>query len=345
MGKKVFIFVYVGLIAALAVSFVLPAHLKINPSSITLPADGHSRASMQIQVDMPFLRAQFFPHPKIETEFVQGSEFVQLFPEGEVRLNHGTAQFVVKSRAVEGQAIIRFRIHNSTPQELRVFTHTVSKDSDSTGIPDAVKLDSYSDREAFRRAFAAVAEAQASQISAQWTPEARTPSGLVCFAVREALRRHTSVWNASYRLPSPLASVEKYNFPTTPLGQILFRTRPGAFFVRDQGDGTFAENANAEELMSFNAVQIGRDLKNALQGDLLFYSSNDKGDTRIFPMIFLKVPFLQPDGNFDWVVYVNAAGQIIKTRAALKENRGAADLLPVASNRRFLGVYRLKIVR
>src|SRR5688572_1962344 len=68
--------------------------------------------------------------------------------------------------------------------------HSVSLDSDSDGIPDAAELQSYMDRENFRRWFTLIAEAQFYRLSGEWNAEQRDCAGLVRFAWREALRRH-----------------------------------------------------------------------------------------------------------------------------------------------------------
>ena len=71
---------------------------------------------------------------------------------------------------------------------------TVSLDSDNDGIPDAAELQSYSDRENFRRWFTLIAEGQFYRLSSDWNAEQRDCAGLVRFAWREALRRHDRLW-------------------------------------------------------------------------------------------------------------------------------------------------------
>src|SRR6266581_2867381 len=61
-------------------------------------------------------------------------------------------------------------------------------DSDNDGIPDAIELRTYQDRDAFKRWFTAIAETQFYQLSDQWNAEQRDCAGLVRFATREALR-------------------------------------------------------------------------------------------------------------------------------------------------------------
>src|SRR5688572_17043573 len=68
-------------------------------------------------------------------------------------------------------------------------THSVSLDADHDGIPDAAELQSFMDRENFRKWFTLIAEGQFYYLSAQWNAEQRDCAGLVRFAWREALRR------------------------------------------------------------------------------------------------------------------------------------------------------------
>ncbi|MCA1606970.1 MAG: DUF1175 domain-containing protein, partial [Acidobacteria bacterium] len=73
-------------------------------------------------------------------------------------------------------------------------THSVSLDSDNDGIPDAAELQSFMDRENFRKWFTLIAEGQFYNLSAHWNAEQRDCAGLVRFAWREALRRHDRLW-------------------------------------------------------------------------------------------------------------------------------------------------------
>ena len=64
--------------------------------------------------------------------------------------------------------------------------------------------------------------------------------------------------------------------PQTPLGANLFRVRPGPFLSEDLGNGSFAQFADARTLMERNTFLVGRDLRLARPGDLIFYRQLDQ---------------------------------------------------------------------
>src|SRR5882672_5864680 len=54
---------------------------------------------------------------------------------------------------------------------------SLSLDSDNDGLPDAAELQSFADRENFRRWFTGIAEMQFYQLSDQWNAEQRDCAG------------------------------------------------------------------------------------------------------------------------------------------------------------------------
>ncbi len=152
-------------------------------------------------------------------------------------------------------------------------SRSVSLDSDNDGLPNAAELQSYSDRENFRRWFTLIAEAQFYELSKQWSAEQRDCAGLVRFAWREALRRHDRAWfqkmGPAYSQVAP--DVARYNLEQGPLGEKLFRTQFGSFKEDELVNGTFSEFADARSLKSFNTKFISRDRRDAQPGDLLFF--------------------------------------------------------------------------
>jgi hypothetical protein len=350
MRTQLFTGVYLSLIGLLALAFMLPAQIVVQPSRIDLPADGVTRHSIQIRVDMPFLRHLLFPHPKIRVEFIQGTEFVNLFPSGEIRLGKEGATVFIRSRAAEGEAILRLRVHNAKSAELRVFTHTVSLDSDGDGFPDAFKLDSYSDREAFRQAFAMIADLQSVKVSPEWPVDQRDSFGLIRFAFREALRQHTESWQLRQGIPFQFRSVEKYNYPVTPLGEKIFRIRAGPYQPDDLLTGAFADYVEGGALKKFNTTYVGRSRTQAQMGDLMFFSRSSDQQNPWLVMIFVGKPFLNSIGQDDWVVYhtgpmKDGPGMMMRNRLAVLENNADLWLRPVPSNKNFLGFFRWKILK
>lgn len=350
MRTRLFVGVYSVLIGLLALAFMLPAQIVLEPSQIDLPADGVARHSIQVRVLMPFLRRFLYPHPRISIEFIQGKEFVNLFPSGEVRLGKEGTTVFVRSRAAEGEAILRFRVHNAKSAELRVFTHTMSTDSHGDGFPDAFRLDTYSDREAFRQAFATIADLQFVNVSPEWPVDQRDSFGLVRFAFREALRQHIESWQRRQPIAFQLRSVEKYNYPITPLGEKIFRTRAGPYHPDDLITGAFAENVDGEALKRFNTTYVGRSRTQAQMGDLMFFSRSSDQQKHWLVMIFVGKSSSNSNAQDDWVVYhtgpmKDGPGMMMRNRLAVLENNPDLRLRPEPSNKNFLGFFRLKILK
>ncbi|MBZ5536960.1 MAG: DUF1175 domain-containing protein [Acidobacteriia bacterium] len=349
MRRKLFVSIYLVLLGILGISFLLPSKIVIEPDRIDLPADGISRTPVRLQVQMPVVRRIFFPHPKITTQVIQGADFVNLFPTDEVRLrDHGVSYFV-KSRAAEGEAVIRFKVHNTPAGELRVFTHTVNSDSNQDGFPDSFQLTSFTDRENFRHAFAFIADLQVSRTSPEWPVGEHHAAGLVCFAVREALRGHSETWQRRFGASMAVPSVEKYSFPMTPLGEKIFRTQGGAYLPTDLANGFFSDCVNVATMREFNVTFTGRDRSRAQKGDLLFFSIPGALNFPDLVMIFLKDSSIQSSGYQDNVVYYRESAQagegtVIESRLGLLERDPDPRLRPIESNKFFLGFFRLKVL-
>ncbi|HZH31753.1 MAG TPA: DUF1175 family protein [Pyrinomonadaceae bacterium] len=229
-----------------------------------------------------------------------------------------------------------------------------SVDADDDGIPDRAELNSYGDRENFRRWFTALAEMQFYEPSKQWNAEQRDCAGLVRFSWREALRTHDRPWllrmGGAYESIAP--DVRAYTLERgSPLGERLFRTRPGAFQESDLRDDTFSEFADARTLKEFNAEFISRDRRRAEPGDLVFFHQPWAQRYPYHVMIFLGAAREAAEGAGDWVVYHTGAsnadrsGTIRKVRLAVLDEHPDRRWRPVETNRNFLGFYRLKILR
>lgn len=225
-------------------------------------------------------------------------------------------------------------------------------DADRDGIPDGAELRSYGDRENFRRWFTAIAELQFYHISDAWNTEQRDCSGLVRFAWREALRKHDRLWfrkmGAEYEAFAP--DVRAYDLEHGPLGEKLFRTRFGSFKESELDDDTFSEFADARTLKDFNCEFVGRDRRQAQPGDLLFFYRPWAGKFPYHVMIFLGASREDAGEANDWVVYHTGAspvdaGTVKKVRLATLDEHPDARWRPLASNRNFVGFYRLKILK
>ena len=229
--------------------------------------------------------------------------------------------------------------------------HSVSLDSDNDGIPDAAELQSFMDRENFRRWFTRIAEGQFYGLSKQWNADQRDCAGLVRFAWREALRHHDRAWlqkmGAAYTPIAP--DVSRYTLEQGPLGEKLFRTSFGSYKDGELSNGTFSEFADARTLKSFNARFISRDRSVAQPGDLLFFYQPWVQKFPYHVMIFLGTAQLGGNQANDWVVYHTGSsptdeGTVKKVELSVLDHHPNKRWRPVESNPNFLGFYRLKIL-
>lgn len=229
--------------------------------------------------------------------------------------------------------------------------HTISLDSDNDGIPDTAELQSFMDRENFRRWFTLIAEGQFYNLSEQWKTEQRDCAGLVRFAWREALRKHDRAWfqkmGPGYEPVG--ADVARYNLEKGPLGEKLFRTAFGSYKDGEVSNGTFSEFADARTLKSFNTTFISRDRQDAAAGDLLFFYQPWVQKYPYHVMILLGRAQIGADQSNDWVVYHTGSsatdeGTVKKVELSVLDHHPNKRWRPVESNPNFLGFYRLKIL-
>lgn len=225
-------------------------------------------------------------------------------------------------------------------------------DSDNDGIPDVAELHTFQDRDSFRRWFTSIAENQFYQLSDQWKSEQRDCAGLVRFAMREALRHHDRPWfqkmGPGYETVAP--DVAGFDLDQNPLGEKIFRTDFGSFHESDLRNGRFSEFADGRSLKNFNSVFVTRDRREAQPGDLLFFYQPWVQKFPYHVMILLGPARIAPNGAQDWVVYHTGSsptdqGTVKKVQLAVLDHHPDPRWRPVASNRNFIGFYRLKILQ
>jgi uncharacterized protein YfaT (DUF1175 family) len=197
-----------------------------------------------------------------------------------------------------------------------------------------VRLADESDKAAFRAWFVFLADAQFYQRSTDVTDCA----ALVRHAFREALRAHTPEWFRQARLPlTPAFPDVRRPPPPGPSGWPLFETAPGRF----------AEFADARTIVRLNARPLGRDVRAARPGDLLYFQQPEQASPDHL-MVFVGRSLFEPDGR-DWVVYHTGAdsegpGEVRKVRLADLERHPSARWRPLPANPRFVGVFRLGVL-
>lgn len=200
-----------------------------------------------------------------------------------------------------------------------------------------VPLADASDRAAFREWFALLADLQFERTA----PDVVDCAALVRFAYREALRPHTPEW--ARRIGLPMTPV----FPDVRSGP-----RPGPdgwplFKVSGGPDPRYGEFADAQTIVRLNARSLGRDLRAARPGDLLYFRQPQQRQPD-HVMVFVGRSLFDP-GDTDWVIYHtgpldDSPGEVRKVRLADLVRHPAPRWRPVTVNPQFVGIFRLSLL-
>jgi uncharacterized protein len=226
-------------------------------------------------------------------------------------------------------------------------------DSLGDGTPDFLRLDSASDRDAFRAWFTLLADYESLRPAPELSTDIRDCAGLLRYCYRNALHAHDESWFGEARVEGipALPGIEKYQYPFTPLHAALFRVKPGPYFPGEEKSG-FAEFADVETLIRFNTFFVSRNIQMAQPGDLLFYRQLDQ-NSPYHSMIFVGRSVLEtPLRTTDRDVAVYHTGPIHKHPGEIRRV-SVADLLrhpsprwrPLPGNNNFLGIYRWNILK
>jgi uncharacterized protein len=236
-------------------------------------------------------------------------------------------------------------VHSRTAQISAAESSPNWNDRFRDGTPDFLRLTDPADQAAFRRWFTAIAEYQAARETAELPPEITDCASLVRYSYRETLKRHDGAWfeTTGIELPASPGEIHAWHYPDTPLGLSLFRVLPGPFQPMDSTNGSFAQFADAKTLVRDNTYLIGRDVRLALPGDLLFYRQFGHSSPW-HSMIITRV------GTNAQVVYHTgpdhgAPGELRRVALSDLLDHPQPEWRPLASNPNFLGVYRWNILR
>lgn len=217
-------------------------------------------------------------------------------------------------------------------------------DNDGDGFPDRAELISENDRTVFRRWFAAISQSQFYFYHDQWPEIRRDCAGLICFAYKEALKKHDKAWLKSFKyLTNPaIPDVSAFSYPDVPvLGTALFHT----------GNGHFEPVATARVLMEHNCTYIGHTLNDDIkQGDLLFFRYFKEEKMLFHAMIVIGKTKNRGQNENDAIVAYHTGGDY--------SNKGEVRILSISSlnkhpddiwhvkphNKNFMGFYRFHIL-
>lgn len=320
----------------------VPAALRVTLHPSSLLADGLS--TTRVRVEAPGSR---FEISNLEFQIVEGVRQARI---ESVTAEAGGVTALLQASILPGRLVVEARAPGFTPVRAELITQLEPGDRTGDGTPDFLRLDSEADRQAFRRWFTFLVEAQYARPAEQLPAEINDCAALIRFAYREALRPHDGAWATELgleALPSAPA-VAKYNYPFTPLGAGLFRVQPGRFRPVDLAAGAFVQFADVQTLQRLNTHFVSRDIRQARPGDLLFYRQLEQ-DLPFHAMVFLGRSQLEP-GDEAWIVY--HTGPLGETKGEIRRVT-VGELLrhpsprwrPLAGNANFLGVYRWNILR
>ncbi len=331
-------------IAAVVCAFTVrramaPATFALQLSQSAIPADGFTSTELKIKpTNGRQLRglqiAVEDPHrASVESVTVGGD----------------TAIASLRAGVLPGETKVRITAPGFATQEIAFRTTSDASDAIGDGTPDFLRLHDPADRLAFRRWFTFLAEAQYFRGKALPT-EIDDCAALLRFAYREALRPHDATWAHEMALPVPASAsdIQQYQYPYTPLAAAIFRVRGGSFQGGDLRNGVFGQFADVETLWRHNTHFMGRDLRRARPGDLLFFRQ-DGPRMPFHAMIFIGRSQVEP-GNQQYIVYHTgpsggAPGEMRRLSVAQLLNYPDARWRPVSDNPGFLGVYRWNILR
>ncbi|HVZ19191.1 MAG TPA: DUF1175 domain-containing protein, partial [Terriglobales bacterium] len=316
----------------------IPVALVITIDHDFLPADGHAEAHVELRAtdgrDLDGLKLQS----------VEGRSIAQLTLSNDGPVAHA----LLRSSVQPGNIVLQAKAPKLPTAKIIVHTALDPSDEFGDGTPDFLRLDE-ADRQSFRRWFTFLAESTYVQDPKNRPTEVADCAALIRYAYREALKSHEGSWANDLHLPATpkAASIQKYQYPYTPLAANLFRVEPGPFTPRDLSSKAFAEFADAETLRRFNTYFVSRDLSAARPGDLIFYRQSGE-HSPFHSMIYLGHSYFS-DGD-QWVIYHTGPagkdpGEIRRVTIDDLKQHPDARWRPVPQNPAFLGVYRWNILR
>ena len=325
--------------------------LNTEPHQVTLPADGAEHVAFRIRLPASLLPSWLGLDGAVTQDPATPGPALRLL-ESKDPSGHTILDGLLQSTVTPGHSQLHLLWRHRSLSVPVTFVFD-SSDSYGDGTPDFLRLHTAQDRQAFRNWFTAIAEAQAEQPPAKRLTEIDDCAALLRFAYREALHAHDEAWLAGHSSES-LSSIRQYVYPQTPLGANLFRVRPGPFLTGDIDNGSFAQFADARTLMQHNTYLVGRDLRQARPGDLIFYRQLDQDSPYDVPgATHYHSPYhsmIVCGEKGSWVVYHtgpihHGKGEMRRLLVADLLHHPDARWRPLEENANFLGVYRWNILR
>lgn len=311
------------MLACLLISCGPAPRLQIQADRLAIPAGG-AAARLTITAPVPLETSGL---GAIVTEGIHSARISRTY------FDAGSWHVTVQSKVLPGQAKVVITLPPYAPVSTSI---TVTPNAS----PDLLRLDDPADDAAFRKWFTFLAEAQFFRPTSALPAEISDCAGLIRYAYREALRAHDGAWakNSGLPLVPAIPAVRKYEYPFTPWGAALFRT----------GSESLAEFADASTLLRYNMHFIGRDIRQARPGDLIFFHREDAA-SQYHSMIYLGRSQIE-DTASDYVVYHtgrlnDTPGEIRRPSVGELQNHPEPAWHLRPENPHYLGVYRWNILR
>jgi uncharacterized protein YfaT (DUF1175 family) len=325
-----------------------PALLIAESNLESLPADGETAAEIRFHAR----DGRTLSSSDVFIQFQDGGDLgVRVGP---IASNGHQLRAQVSAGILPGPLTLRITAGKLKPALVNLDIVPFYQDRFGDGTPDFLRLDDAGDRNAFRRWFTLLADYESLLPNEKLPAEINDCAALIRFSYRNALHAHDATWISDTvgkpggaTLPSTF-SVQKYQYPFTPLGAALLRVKAGPFVPQDIDDGAFAQFADAKSLRQFNTHFISRDIRQARPGDLLFYRQLEQNEP-YHSMIFVGPSQFAQDST-PLVIYHTGAigkspGEIRRLRVADLMNYPSPRWRPIPGNGNFLGVYRWNILR
>ena len=319
---------------------IFPARLIAEAGSAELNSDPASAKAV------PVFREYFGVVKLPEKNFT--AEVIDASPTLSVRLAQKDNILYISSESFTDNTRVRLVVRSEKDRVELEYRLTLSAgDSDSDGYPDAAELGKC---QSFREWFAAIAESQFFNPADIWFDVRKDCAGLIEFAYREALKRHTKEWAKNYRYITDFTADDdrKYFYPNVPwIGQRIFRVREGRF---EPGSITndFAVTAQGSVLRTYSMSFVSKNIRDAKKGDILFFFHPENTEMPSHSMIYIGNPSGE-DVTEGFLIYHTGpsdldSGLIKKVRVRDLMNHPDTSWRPVEQNTAFLGVYQWKIL-
>ncbi len=324
-----------------------PPVLYLEPNDFTLAADGAT--TMRIAITRSDEQPVSPKDLKIVWETGKDRARVSFFHQDETDTEDEATEARLTPGVLPGEVRFKIAAPGMAPQEVVAHLQPALGDRFRDGTPDFLRLDSPTDRDAFRRWFSEIAEYQALRPPAELPGEIDDGAALIRYSYRNTLRPHDAEWLKETGLAGVAGGgIEKYAYTYTPLGASLFRVKDGDFRADDLRNGDFAEFADAATLRALNTYFVSRDVRKARAGDLLFYRQLEQ-HTPYHSMVFVGRSRLADAGD-DVIVYHTGPidggrGEMRRTTVAGLLKHPEPRWRPLPGNTNFLGVYRWNILR